>query len=183
MGEEYAAHNPFPYFVSHTDPGLVEAVRKGRREEFAGFGFDAAEIPDPQAEPTFNSAILADSQKTDPRAQTMYAFYAELIRLRKETGIAGIRPEVRENSTGATLQLDYAASKIPITLLLNFGAKPWPIDAKLASESELLLDSSKGKWSEVKDSPEKVGNGNENSVAPFSAVLLKNPKLSSTDTH
>jgi maltooligosyltrehalose trehalohydrolase len=183
MGEEYAARNPFPYFVSHADPGLTEAVRKGRREEFASFGFAAAEIPDPQAEETFKSAILSDSQNADPRAQTMYAFYAELIRLRKETGIAGIRPEVRENSTGATLQLDCAASKIPVTLLLNFGAKPWPIDAKLASESELLLDSSKGKWSEANETPDKAINEKEKSVAPFSAVLLKNPKLASPDTH
>jgi maltooligosyltrehalose trehalohydrolase len=182
MGEEYAAQNPFPYFVSHTDPGLVEAVRKGRREEFASFGFDAAEVPDPQAEETFKSAILCDSQKTDLRAQTMYAFYAELIRLRKETGIAGVRPDVRENSISATLQLDYAASKIPVTLLLNFGPKPWPLDAKLASESEVLLDSSKRKWSEVGGALDKVTYEKEKSVAPVSAVLLKNPKLASTDT-
>ncbi len=37
MGEEYAEPNPFLYFVSHTDPDLVEAVRKGRKAEFAAF--------------------------------------------------------------------------------------------------------------------------------------------------
>ena len=51
MGEEYGETRPFPYFVSHTDPALVEAVRRGRAEEFAGFfAADAAsELPDPQA--------------------------------------------------------------------------------------------------------------------------------------
>jgi hypothetical protein len=94
---------------------------------------------------------------------------------------------VRENSTGATLQLDYTASKNPVTLLLNFGAKPWPIDPKLASESELLLDSSKRKWSDVNESPGKVTSEKEKAVAPFSAVLLKITKsksqLTPTDTH
>src|SRR5207249_9699778 len=37
MGEEYGELAPFHYFVSHTDPELVEKVRRGRREEFAAF--------------------------------------------------------------------------------------------------------------------------------------------------
>ena len=52
MGEEYGDTAPFLYFVSHGDPALVEAVRKGRAEEFARFGW-GAEIPDPQSEETF----------------------------------------------------------------------------------------------------------------------------------
>ena len=35
MGEEYGETAPFPYFVSHSDPDLIEAIRRGRREEFA----------------------------------------------------------------------------------------------------------------------------------------------------
>ena len=35
MGEEHGEANPFLYFVSHGDPALVEAVREGRRREFA----------------------------------------------------------------------------------------------------------------------------------------------------
>jgi hypothetical protein len=38
MGEEYGELAPFPYFVSHTDEKPVEAVRKGRKAEFAEFG-------------------------------------------------------------------------------------------------------------------------------------------------
>ena len=30
MGEEYGETHPFPYFVDHSDPALIEAVRKGR---------------------------------------------------------------------------------------------------------------------------------------------------------
>jgi maltooligosyltrehalose trehalohydrolase len=33
MGEEYGETAPFLYFVSHSDAGLIEAVRNGRKEE------------------------------------------------------------------------------------------------------------------------------------------------------
>ena len=39
MGEEYSERAPFEYFVSHGDPSLVEAVRQGRKDEFAKFGW------------------------------------------------------------------------------------------------------------------------------------------------
>jgi maltooligosyltrehalose trehalohydrolase len=60
MGEEYGEKRPFPFFCSFGDPALIEAVRRGRREEFAALAFRwGVEIPDPQAEATFRSAILS----------------------------------------------------------------------------------------------------------------------------
>jgi len=62
MGEEWAAEQPFPFFCNF-DGDLAEAVRRGRREEFARFpdfvdsGGDLR-IPDPIAEATFLSAKL-----------------------------------------------------------------------------------------------------------------------------
>ena len=55
MGEEHGARAPFPYFVSHTDPELVEAVRRGRAAEFPGF---PGVPPDPHAETTFFGATI-----------------------------------------------------------------------------------------------------------------------------
>jgi len=40
MGEEYGETSPFQYFVSHSDEALIEAVRKGRRDEFASFHWE-----------------------------------------------------------------------------------------------------------------------------------------------
>jgi maltooligosyltrehalose trehalohydrolase len=37
MGEEYGETSPFLYFISHSDPGLIDAVRHGRQKEFAAF--------------------------------------------------------------------------------------------------------------------------------------------------
>jgi malto-oligosyltrehalose trehalohydrolase/4-alpha-glucanotransferase len=63
MGEEWAAAQPFPFFCDF-GPELSEAVRNGRREEFAKFPeFQDPEkrdhIPDPTGEATFASAKLA----------------------------------------------------------------------------------------------------------------------------
>lgn len=62
MGEEFGATQPFLYFTSHLTPELADAVRKGRRQEFARFGAfaDATQrerIPDPNAEQTFLDSI------------------------------------------------------------------------------------------------------------------------------
>ena len=62
MGEEWGATQPFPFFCDF-GPELADAVRKGRREEFARFPEFASpavrdRIPDPQAEHTFAAAKL-----------------------------------------------------------------------------------------------------------------------------
>ncbi len=58
MGEEWGATDPFLYFTSYPDEELAEAIREGRRSEFAGaVGFtDPAvrdTIPDPNDPQTF----------------------------------------------------------------------------------------------------------------------------------
>ncbi|MFP4473136.1 MAG: malto-oligosyltrehalose trehalohydrolase [Candidatus Omnitrophota bacterium] len=82
MGEEYGETAPFLYFISHIDEDLVEAVRKGRKEEFSSFKW-SGEPPDPQAVKTFQQCRLNwDKRQQKPHAM-VYAFYKELIRLRK----------------------------------------------------------------------------------------------------
>jgi maltooligosyltrehalose trehalohydrolase len=83
MGEEYGETAPFPYFISHTDPELVEAVRKGRKEEFAAFQ-QLGEPPDPQDEGTFQSAKLNHELRHQGQHQTLLELYRELLDLRKK---------------------------------------------------------------------------------------------------
>lgn len=59
MGTEYGETRPFAFFCSFSNPDLIEAVRRGRRQEFTDLEFDwAAEIPDPQSPETFEAAKL-----------------------------------------------------------------------------------------------------------------------------
>jgi maltooligosyltrehalose trehalohydrolase len=88
MGEEYGETNPFQYFISHGDPQLVDAVCKGRREEFAAFGWGGA-LPDPQAVSTFESSKLDRSKLGHPQHAGMAALYRDLIALRKRFELRG----------------------------------------------------------------------------------------------
>jgi len=82
MGEEYGETAPFLYFVSHSDPVLVEAVRLGRQEEFAAFA-GQNETPDPQAETTFQLSKLNRRLLEEPKHRLLREFYRDLILLRK----------------------------------------------------------------------------------------------------
>ncbi|TLV03243.1 malto-oligosyltrehalose trehalohydrolase [Dyadobacter luticola] len=82
MGEEWSEPNPFQYFVSHTDPELAEAVRKGRKKEFSAFHLEG-EAPDPMSEDTFNASKLQWDLLSEEPHKTMFEFYKKLIHLRK----------------------------------------------------------------------------------------------------
>ena len=58
MGEEWAASTPWQYFTSHEEPELAEAVRAGRRREFAAHGWAAEDVPDPQDPATVERSTL-----------------------------------------------------------------------------------------------------------------------------
>jgi maltooligosyltrehalose trehalohydrolase len=83
MGEEYDDTAPFQYFISHLDAQLVEAVRRGRREEFARFIW-RDEPPDPQDVMTFQATRLNRCLRHEGHHRVLLAFYQEVIRLRKE---------------------------------------------------------------------------------------------------
>jgi maltooligosyltrehalose trehalohydrolase len=82
MGEEYGDTAPFHYFVSHSDPDLIEAVRNGRKQEFAGFGWEA-DPHDPQDEETFRQSKLNRELRQEGKHRVLREFYRELIRLRR----------------------------------------------------------------------------------------------------
>ena len=94
MGEEYGEVAAFKYFVSHSDPELIEAVRKGRQSEFASFDWTGS-IPDPQSEETFQSSKLNHELKAGGNHQALYNFVRELIRLRKSLPALALKGQPR----------------------------------------------------------------------------------------
>ncbi len=82
MGEEWAATTPWQFFTDHTDPDLADAVRRGRRREFAAHGWAEEDVPDPQDPATRDRSCLDWSEpEGDPHARVL-AWYRELIALR-----------------------------------------------------------------------------------------------------
>lgn len=101
-GEEWAASTPFPFF-SELGPELDEAVREGRAREFAAF--DWADVPDPQAEATFDSAVLDWGERGQPGHARMLAWYRRLISIRHASpevmnpALASVRVDVVDADT------------------------------------------------------------------------------------
>ncbi|MFJ8490238.1 malto-oligosyltrehalose trehalohydrolase [Streptomyces sp. NPDC094038] len=84
MGEEWAAGTPWQFFTDHTDPDLAEAVRRGRRREFAAHGWAAEDVPDPQDPATRDRSCLDWSEpEREPHARVL-AWYRRLLALRRE---------------------------------------------------------------------------------------------------
>ncbi|MGW0633640.1 malto-oligosyltrehalose trehalohydrolase [Streptomyces sp. NPDC002758] len=84
MGEEWAAGTPWQFVTDHTDPELAQAVRQGRRREFAAHGWAEEDVPDPQDPATRERSCLDWSEPDrEPHARVL-AWYRRLIALRKD---------------------------------------------------------------------------------------------------
>ncbi len=83
MGEEYGETAPFQYFTSHSDPALAEAVRHGRKDEFAAFHW-REEVSDPQDPATFAKSRLQPKRRRREPHRTLFRFYQELFRIRRD---------------------------------------------------------------------------------------------------
>ena len=153
MGEEYGELARFPYFVSHGDQALIEAVRRGRREEFARFTW-GGDIPDPQAEATFFSAKLNWELKDSGRHRTLWLFYQELLRLRRDIPSLARRDKdtlepvfLRDEKFLVVERWDDASSRVFV--LFHFSEEP----------TELTVPISQGRWSKKLDSAEEQWGG------------------------
>jgi maltooligosyltrehalose trehalohydrolase len=83
QGEEWGASTPFLYFTDHAEPDLAEAIREGRRREFAAFGWKPEEVPDPQAPDTFRrSKLIWTERERQPHAE-LIQWYRALIDVRR----------------------------------------------------------------------------------------------------
>jgi malto-oligosyltrehalose trehalohydrolase len=130
MGQEWAAAQPFPFFVDFEEP-LAEAVRTGRREEFkrfAAFADPAARqrIPDPTSEATFRSAVLDWSALAGRDESALLAFHADLARTRRDA-IVPLMPAVTPGSARWSAE----GQRLTVTWALDGGGM-LGIDANLA---------------------------------------------------
>jgi len=150
MGEEYGEVAPFWYFVSHSDPALIEAVRKGRQEEFAAFQWPG-EPPDPLDEATFARARLDHSLRREGEHRVLVDFYREALRIRRElhllTGLGRQDREVQAYEQEKVLRVRMNGELAQALILFSFGQEPldmplfWPEGAWRQE-----LDSADGRW-------------------------------------
>lgn len=146
MGEEYAEENPFLFFVSHHDEKLIEAVRKGRLEEFSAF-HQNGHPPDPQSIETFESSKLNWNLLHLDKHASMFEYYKELIALRKQSKVLG---NLDRNCLDAqaliaeqTVILKRWNSEESIFCILNFSAES-QIISEIIPKTALLIFNSQG---------------------------------------
>ncbi len=148
MGEEYGDPAPFLYFIEHGDATLIEAVRRGRRAEFAGF--DWGQLPDPQAESSFAASRLDWRLRAIEPHRALLEFHRELLRLRRRQAAlaAGGRARCRLWSGGLLQIVRQPASAAAgrVLVLLNFSRAPRRLRFPLAGGYRLLLASAERRW-------------------------------------
>jgi malto-oligosyltrehalose trehalohydrolase len=83
MGEEWGSKAPFPFFCDF-EGDLADAVRNGRRKEFAGaYAKYGDELPDPLDPLTFQSAILDWGSRNEQAGRERLALVRDILAVRR----------------------------------------------------------------------------------------------------
>jgi malto-oligosyltrehalose trehalohydrolase len=110
MGEEWGSKRPFPFFCDFTGE-LAEAVRKGRRKEFAEAYADAAiEVPDPLAKSTMESAKLDWEMAMAGSGADRLALVRDLLRARRQY-IVPLLPDIRPGPADVSFENGLLAAR------------------------------------------------------------------------
>ncbi|MBE9464255.1 malto-oligosyltrehalose trehalohydrolase [Dyadobacter subterraneus] len=178
MGEEYSESGRFQYFVSHTDPELAEAVRKGRKKEFQAFHM-SGEAPDPMSVEAFEGSKLHWDLIEKAPHKTMLAYYKKLIGIRKQQSALNVlnrkdvHVECLEDKEVIILQRQHKIQDV--ICLMNFSDKPQEIHvAVYAPVWQKLIASSDTLWDGSQDLPEKISGEITLVLPPQSFTLYTN---------
>lgn len=148
MGEEYGEETPFLYFVSHTDPDLVAAVREGRKTEFEAFQRNQ-ECPDPQAPETFLQSQLRWDERNRDRHHLLLAFHRQLLEVRRAIPhVVSKRNLLVESLTGQKVMLWHRRHEWgEVSGLMNFNTASQEVALPLSQRTwTKILDSADPKW-------------------------------------
>jgi maltooligosyltrehalose trehalohydrolase len=183
MGEEYAEPAPFQYFVSHGDPGLIEAVRKGRKEEFRAFSWEG-EPPDPQAVETFRHSRLSWELREKEGHTSMLGWYRSLLSLRKRVpALADLSREHcivsgSEEHRTITVRRTSASNISEVFCAFNFNDEDRAVTVRMeGNEVRKICDSADEVWHGPGSiAPAQVRSGDRAVLRPRSAVVYAGRK-------
>ena len=137
MGEDYGETAPFPYFVDHSDQGLLEAVRRGRAYEMRDIGFEEEQL-DPADEATFELAKIDFGLREVGHHVCVWAAYRELISLRRthpalaRSSRSGCRAQVSNGSLLGVYRRAHDSSDEAVGFF-NFSADATPVTIPASS--------------------------------------------------
>lgn len=177
MGEEYAEDAPFLYFVSHTDQDLVEAVRQGRKREFADFHMEG-EFVDPFSVDTFHKSQLQWEKRNEGKHKVMRELYQHLIQLRRT--MPALKTLDKQNLDATAVEKDKllflwrGSNGNQIFCIMNFNNQDVTCQPSPSGIWHKILDSSDEKWmGSGSTMPEKLIREQKVTICPQSFALYE----------
>jgi maltooligosyltrehalose trehalohydrolase len=123
MGEEYAETAPFPYFVDHSDPALLEAVRRGRAAEHPPLAGKPIDPGDPE---TFTRARLNRARRHEEPYREHWELCRSLLSLRAAE--PALRRSTREcaraHADGPVVTLHLTHEEVDVAVFYNLSPAP-----------------------------------------------------------
>lgn len=163
QGEEFAASSPFQYFADHDEPAMAMAVREGRKREFAAFGWNPDEIPNPDEPETFERSKLNWDEVHQGKHGEMLEWFRQLIRLRHQTPYLNDGDlnhiKVRFDEEKRWLTMDRGQMRV----LCNLGEEP--VELENRSGYSLLLTSR-----------DDIGIANDKVLLPPDSIVILSTK-------
>lgn len=177
MGEEYGEDAPFLYFVSHTDADLVEAVRQGRKREFADFHMEG-EFIDPFSVDTFHKSQLNWEKRQEGKHKTLLELYQHLIHLRRTN--PALKALDKQNLEASAIEEDklvilrHESQGSQLFCLMNFNQNEVAFKAAPGGIWQKILDSADSQWMGSGSAmPEKLIREQEVTLCPQSFVVYE----------
>ena len=177
MGEEYGEDSPFLYFVSHTDADLVEAVRRGRKEEFAAF-HEEGEFVDPFSLDAFRQSTLKWEKRQEGKNKALLELYQHLIQLRRT--IPALKNLDKQNLEASAVEEDKlvflrrGSNESQIYCIMNFNDKDVTFQPSSGGNWRKILDSSDDKWmGSGSTMPDNLTDGQQVTIRPQSFALYQ----------
>jgi maltooligosyltrehalose trehalohydrolase len=180
MGEEYADESPFFYFISHEDPDLIDAVREGRKKEFAAFASEG-EPPDAYAQETFHASKLKWDKRNEGKHAVMRNWHKQLISMRQNH--VALKSYARKDFQATVigekgLLLHRKHNRAHLLCLFNFSEEKYVYTmAAYTTQWLKVLDSKEDQWcitGNPNKHPEQVLAGEVVTIRPLSVVVYTN---------
>jgi maltooligosyltrehalose trehalohydrolase len=134
QGEEWGARTPFQYFTDHEDTALGRIVSEGRRHEFATFGWDPGDVPDPQDAATFERSRLDWAEPRKEQHAGLLAWHRQLIALRRQIP-ALTDPRLDRVYTEYDQDVGWiVVRRGPVIVASNLGRNTWTFPADPSAE-------------------------------------------------
>jgi maltooligosyltrehalose trehalohydrolase len=144
MGEEYGEPAPFPYFVDHPDPDLLEAVRRGRAEEFARFDWTSPLDPDDPA--TARAAVLHPELAGSGWHATLQDLSRHLLAVRRGVpAVSAAGVEVAAEVVRGTLHVVHTVATQELRVWHRFAGDPDVVELDRRG-GKVVVDTADRRW-------------------------------------